>query len=1248
MSGNGSDHRDAPLPIEPDASREADDKSGGNDNGHGDVGMDTAEGGGLLERIGQRLRWLTPFSYRMQSRGRQLMRRAMRKPRTMAEGPNLLPLLIQVLAAFSKIDGVVLEEEIDSSLGFLRYDFPEAVYSELRKLFRQALNEQHDLMAMAQKLSTQLSDDRKIMLGVQLYDLISKVDLDKGQVANFYAFMSQLGMAAQAIDIVYQLNAAEETEAGVFQRGASPLESLCFGNNAAADVTLQSLAPDERLLVFRYQDLILLKNQSKRPIVVRGRQLAPGHFCRVYAGQRIVLGEQVLTYQDLVYYFNAKKNVALTHVYLSVNKEDEVQLEKSRTRDTRLEVQFGLKVKVRALKNVDAVLNGVRLNAGAYVEGTLEDRIIFHDDSELLLLDLRRRARALGGRFQLKAHKSEYLVSNNSSLLAADDILLSPGTGGEVLLKIFCDYEHRVGQLEVVQADRPILVGDMPVRNTAMLADGDTIRIDTGQVLRCSFSERIIEEERNIISTVEVRDLSHKFHEGETALDGISFTITRGEMVCVMGASGSGKSTLLKAMAGQLQPQHGGIFLNSQDLYEHLEALKGYVAYIPQEDAFDEHLTIEENLDFAAAIRAPHLSGTNRGRRIEGKLVELGLSERRGSVVGSPLKKTLSGGERKRLNIGLDMIGSADVFLFDEPTSGLSSKDAEHVIEIIRSMAHNKVVLVTIHQPTSKLFQMFSKAMLLDKGGKLVFFGTPHETLEYFAQAEHEQHFGTELGGCPACGTTRPEFIFDVLETPLRDLSGDIIYEENSQGQLVPSRRFSPDYWRDKYESFRLLQDVKQVSVRKQTPAAVPAAPVQRAREAIRWRDEWTQLRTLLKRAFISKMRIRGNLLTTIVEAPVLAALVGSVLRYSATGEYDFAAAYHIPTYLFLSLTVAMFLGLTNSCDDIIRDRTILQRERNLNVRLPYYIFAKTVTLALFAAIQCALFVLIGNAILEVRGMFWSHFFFNFVTALGGVSLGLLISSIVGDGKTAANLVPIILIPNIILGGALIKYEDMNRDLNLIYRVQRWFSTHPDKEKDARHGQESDLQVPFICQFMPMRWSYEALVVAQAKLNPLTKRQETIQREIDALVDLPDRTPAQNARLDDLKDALAFLSGLQSSDAADVDSRLHKVDRVINGAPLDTSAIKSHRGIVTADRLYVNQKITDLVSKAETEQSDYRRQTREDQKPPYINVFFGPEKRFGSFTCSVLSFNTAVLLGFSMAALGLLHFALQRELRTRG
>src|SRR5438552_4924024 len=533
--------------------------------------------------------------------------------------------------------------------------------------------------------------------------------------------MSQLGMAAQAIDIVYQLNASEDADASIYQRGASPLESVSFGTNGAADVVLKSLAGNDRLLAFRYHDLILLKNYSGQTVSVRGRPLLRGGFCRIYPGQRILVGDQFLTYQELAAYFNAKKNVSLPQIFVRVHKDaDEVQLERSRSRETALEVTFGLKVRVKALREVDAVLNGVKLKSGTTVEATLEDRIIFHNDSEMDLIDLRRRARALGGRFQLKASKSEYLVSNNPSLLEADDILLSPGTSGDVVLKIFCDYDQRVGVLEVIEADRPIMVGNEPVRTTAQLRDGETIRIDVGQILRCNFSERIIEEERNIIRTLEANEVTHRFSKGEIGLEGISFPVTRGELVCVMGASGSGKSTLLRVLAGQLQPTSGEIILNGQSLYQNLDALKQYLSYMPQQDAFDEHLTIGENLLFAAAIRAPHLSRRDRSRRLDAKLVELGLGERRDAVVGSPESKLLSGGERKRLNLGLDMIGMSDVYLFDEPTSGLSSKDSEHVMEIIRGLAHNKIVIVTIHQPSSKIFQIDRKSTRLNSSHQII------------------------------------------------------------------------------------------------------------------------------------------------------------------------------------------------------------------------------------------------------------------------------------------------------------------------------------------------------------------------------------------------------------------------------------------------------------------------------------------------------------------------------------------------
>ena len=1166
-------------------------------------------------------------------------RRLTRQPRTITEAPNLLPTLIKVLAAFTRTDGEMLEEEIDSILGFLRYDYPEAVYSGLRQLFRHALEEKQDLSAMAVKLAVDLNNDRKILLGVQLYDLIAHSGMKAEQLTTYHDFLSTLGMSEQAIEIVRQLNANEESSTPPSLDASSQLEMLSFGDAQYCDVALRNFPQNEFLLAYRYHDFIILKNKSLRSLMVQGRLLKPQEFCRIYPGQRILAEEQVITSQDLSFYFNAKKNVTLPRIFVAIDK-NEVRLNKTRSRDSSLEVAFGLKVTVKALQDLQATINGIRLNKGTALQAQLDDRILFTNGGELNFNDLRRRVRSLGGRFPLKASKSEYLVSNNPGLLEENDILLSHGSGGEVLLKITCNYEERTGTVEVLQADRPIIVHDLPVRNCAALVNGDTIGINPGQLLRCNFIDRIIEEERNIIHNLDMRDVICRFPNGDIALDNLTFSVERGEMICVMGASGCGKSTLLRTLSGEFKPVQGEVLLNNHSLYANYEALRQYTAYIPQYEAFDEQLTIEENISFAAALRAPHLSRQERLRRIDSKLAELGLNERRKNVVGATHQKVLSGGERKRLNIGLDMIGTADVYLFDEPTSGLSSKDSEHIIDIIRGIAHNKIVLVTIHQPTSKIFQMFQKALLLDRGGKLVFFGTPSEMLTYFAEAEHEQLFGTELGGCQACGATRPEFVFDVLETPLRDLSGDLIYQENNRGQLVPARRFSPDYWRDKFETHRLIKDVQQsVGIRSTLTHTIETTPppLPIIQQDYRWREEVSQFLVLLQRSFISKLRNRANLLTTLVEAPLLAFLIGIVLHYSESSTYDFASAFHIPTYLFLSLVVAMFLGLTNSVDDIIRDRPVLLRERNLNVRLGYYLLAKAITLGLFAIAQCILFTWIGNRVLSIRGFFTIEFLALFLTAFSGISLGLLISALVAEGKTAVNIIPVVLIPQIILGGALIKYEEMNRNLDFIYSIQQWFHHHPDSAIEPR----SDLQVPLICEFMPMRWSYEALVYAQAKLNPLTVRQARIQQQINQISAIKNPSERELNRLDDLKEVLAILSGLEAPTTDDLEHRLTLIDRVINGATLDRASIVSRiGGSVTAEQLYTNQKIIDLVSKAEMEQADYR-----DMRHP--NVFFGPVKYYWGVTFNIIAFNIGVLLLSTGGIFWMLYLILRRQIKIR-
>jgi ABC-type multidrug transport system ATPase subunit/ABC-type multidrug transport system permease subunit len=955
-----------------------------------------------------------------------------------------------------------------------------------------------------------------------------------------------------------------------------------------------------------------------------------------------------LDFNDLASYFNAKKTLTGAQVYLVLTETGDAEISPQRTRWTNLRLSFGLGVTVEALRHTNATLNGIPLREGTRIEASIEDKIIALGEIEIALRDLRARAHEFGGQFRLEGSRNTYLVSNKPELLEEGDILLSEDTEGEILLRIECNYAQKTGTLEVLRSSRPLYIGQIPVRDRISLNDGDTITLGEGQFLRCHFSDRIIEEEKNVIRQMEVRELSHRFDSRDTALDGISFIARRGEMICIMGPSGCGKSTLLRVLGGQLKTRGGEVLMNGLSLYGNLPNLTPYIAYIPQEDAFDPLLRVQENLDFSVSIRCPHLRHEDRRKRVEAKLAELGLADLRKRLAGTPEQKFLSGGERKRLNAGLDMIGISDVYLFDEPTSGLSSKDSEHVLEIIRSLARNKLVLVSIHQPSMRLLQMFDKALLLDKGGKMAYFGTPQGLLEYFWKAYNDET-GQREDAMPSNLT--PDFVFDVLETPLRDISGDIIQERSADGHLVAARRFPPNFWRDRYQSYLLLESMARVQA---TPGATNV--ISRPREETRssrsrahaapkppkhtLREESILLYTNLKRAFLSKLRNRTNLLTTLLEAPLLAVLISSVLKYSEEARYTFATAFHIPTYLFMSLVVAMFLGLTNSADEIIRDRHLLNRERNHNLRTLYYLGGKVASLSTFALVQCIIYLLIGNAVLEIREMFWVHLWWMFVTALTGASLGLLISSLVNDSRTATNAIPLLLIPQIILGGALIKYEEMNRNLDFVYSVTRWLEKAGVTEED----EPSKLKVPFICQFMPLRWSYEAMLISQSKLNPLTAAQDELDERIQELVNLPKEarlSSDQQRQLDAAKQALALVSGLYAKDARTAAALLDEIRTANQRGRLDAKLLKKaqdQQDGVSAEEIYVNRKVLDLTTKAEMERSDYRR-----KRSP--NVFFGTSKRYFGTEFSTLWINGLVILFIIALVLTAVELSLRRQLK---
>lgn len=1165
---------------------------------------------------------------------------------------NMLPLLIKVYACFAKSDGIIADEEVDYTLDFLRYDYPESFYSELASSYRKELSNAHNIDDIAKNLSSHLSDEEKILLGVQLYVLISRTGLTEDKLGFFRKFMTDMGVVNQAINFVYQLRSDElkiENKSN-FNNKKSILEVLTFGNNKKNDVCLDFIDSKFKFTAYRVYNFILIKNTGKQPIIVKGHQVKSGEFCRIYANQRIIISDFIFFYQDIIFYFNSKKLLTTTKVYLSINQFGNPFVEKNRSRSSELEISFGLDVKIRVLKKTLAKINGKKILSTRLFRASLLDKVTYGDEAIMPLISLRRRITEIGGKFELSHSRNEYLISNNPALLRRGDILLSGSQLDEVLMRIHLYRDGKSGYLEILKSQRPIFLDKTPIKGSIQLKDGDRITIANNQYLSCSFSERVIQEERNVILTLELRNVNHRFVQNETALDNVSFTARRGEMICILGPSGCGKSTLLRSIAGHLKPNQGNLLLNDYNLYENINNFAPYISFAPHEETYDPLLTVEENLLYSAAIRAPNLTEDERKRRINARLVELGLSEHKSRRAGDSENKYLSSGERKRLNIGLEMIGTADVYLFDEPTSGLSSKDSEHIIDILKSISQNKITIVSLHQPSSRIFKMFNKALLLDQCGKMAFYGTPEETLKYFQDACKEELIiedkGLEESFHRYVKDTKieqlsPDFIFDVLETPLRDLSFEIIYEEDKSGVRVPSRRFPPEFWRDRYQVYRLTKDIeikksefqkKDTNEDEEDNNKFLSLPPQRK---YYFKDKCTLFFTILKRTFLSKLRNHSNIFITMAEAPILAVLVAMVLRYSDDDHvYSFATAFHIPTYLFLSLVVAMFLGLTNSADDVLRDQSLLMRERNHNPKLntKFYVISKFLSLSFFAFLQCFIYQLIGHKILEFNGMFKYHLLWMLLSNFMGISIGLFVSSMSRNIKVALNIIPIVLIPQIILGGALIKYEEMNKNIDLINRLNVWW----DKEKIA---ESSKLKVPFICEFMPLRWVYEGSIISQATKNPINIAEDIIIKKIKSIIKNDESKNNNSELLQMLKEGLPYISSFQGDTIKDITDQIDTLlSTTLDGkfSPDDYPAL-SDKYKYNASEVFKNEKVMSLFAKAEIDRVNKYSKTN-------LNVFFGSKKTYFGFQIDTITLNLIVCIAMTLLGFIFLYYILYRRL----
>ena len=262
-----------------------------------------------------------------------------------------------------------------------------------------------------------------------------------------------------------------------------------------------------------------------------------------------------------------------------------------------------------------------------------------------------------------------------------------------------------------------------------------------------------------------------------------------------------------------------------------------------------------------------------------------------------------------------------------------------------------------------------------------------------------------------------------MLETPLSAIGGG--------SNTGAARRFPSSFWQERFESAVLINALRDGGgpgsrLGDSKPGEhlpLPPKPARRLHAVI------AVFATHFLRSLLSKFRNRGTIYSTCLEAPLLAALVSITLRSSPEGSYDFSTALHIPAYLFLSTTVAMFLGLTNSATEVLRDRPILRRERNCQPGATSYVTAKFLALGVVAALQCLIYLIVGNHFLEIEGMLMNHWAWMTLTAWTGTAMALVVSSIVKSERAALTAVPLLLVPQMLLAGALVPYREMNHGL---------------------------------------------------------------------------------------------------------------------------------------------------------------------------------------------------------------------------
>jgi len=525
---------------------------------------------------------------------------------------------------------------------------------------------------------------------------------------------------------------------------------------------------------------------------------------------------------------------------------------------------------------------------------------------------------------------------------------------------------ERISQVEIREGDR-ITIGPF----TYFMASSGRLEVS-------DFHERLKFVANRIYKKV-------KGDDGEAEkvlLTDISLVAGQGELVGIIGPSGCGKTTLLNILSGHDRKIEGDVIINGQSLIEHCDEFRGNIGFVPQDDIVHTALTPYRCLYYTSKLRfPPDTTQEEVEMQVSHVLDELKISDVKDIKIGDPVKKGISGGQRKRVNMGQELLTEPRILLLDEPTSGLDPKTERDVMVLLRKMASDgRLVFLTTHNINRHNFEIMDKVAILHKG-HLVYYGPGKEASSYF-------------------GVEDPIDIFTKIEESTAEE-----WEKHFKKSLLYKKLI------EDVEDAKTHETEKKQKIRKHDTKR-PAG--------------FKQFVTLTKRCIEIKCRDTLQTAVLLLQAPIIAIILGLVFRNNLNDPGEGPSMRM--NFLFISSLATLWFGASSAVREIVSERAIYMRERAVILKIPSYIFSKVAVFSAIALIQCLLLSSISISLLSQEGRmlildppprFGYYNLILFLTAESGVGIGLILSSMVNSSEGAIGLVPVFLLPQIIFGGAV-------------------------------------------------------------------------------------------------------------------------------------------------------------------------------------------------------------------------------------